>query len=161
MSTDNFSNSNLNNDNENNIRPPDKIKKEILIENEYNDEYYNENEDEELNMVINLSRNEFNKQKELNNKFEEEILNNYCEIYNKRKEIFNHLIIKLVRLSKYDTKIKAIYDMLEIIIDSYCSQSIEFQELDKNTYDNIFNLLNSIRIDKQCIEILKNIIIYK
>jgi len=148
------------NEYENEIRQPDKVIKEILIEEDFDENFYKkEIEEKELNMVINLSINEFNKQNELNIKFEEEILNNYCEIYNKRKEIFSHLIIKLVRLSNFDIKIKEIYEILEIIIDSYCSQSIEFTELDKNTFDSIFNLLYSIRIDKHCMEILKNIII--
>ena len=89
---------NLNN-NENNIidedsvRLPDKVKREKLIEDFSHDL---EENDEELNQAIYLSLNEIQKQDELNKKFEDDLINNYHQLFKERKKIFHHLIIELI-----------------------------------------------------------------
>jgi hypothetical protein len=143
---------------EDNIRLPDKVKREKLIE-DYSNDF--EESDEELKQAINLSKNEHKKQEELNKKFEEEIINSFHKLIEERKKIFSSLKIELIRLSKYDNEIKEIYEILEPIFESYCMQLIELIELDTITYNKIFNVLSTIRIDKDSIKMLKTIIINK
>jgi len=170
MSRDNSNNLNNydeNGENEKNIIEQDKIKREILIEDDryYEEDIYNgelkekEKEEEDINLALNLSINEFNKQNELNNKFEEELINNYQNLWNERKEIFQPLLLELIRLSNYDKEIKEIYEILEPIIESYCKQYFEILELDQIIFDKIFKVLSSIRINKNIIDILKTVII--
>jgi hypothetical protein len=147
----------FNNDN-NKVRSPDKVKREKLIDEfSYHDNL--EESDDEFNYAIHLSINEFQKQEELNKKFEDELINNYHNLIKERKEIFHPLLLELTRLSKYDKEIKEIYEILEPIIHSYCLQNIEFIDLDTITYTKIFKALSSLRTDKNSIEILKTIII--
>jgi hypothetical protein len=149
---------NINNEDEDKVRSPDKVKREKLIDEfSYND--LEESDDDEFNYAIHLSINEFQKQEELNKKFEDELINNYHNLIKERKEIFHPLLLELIRLSKYDKEIKEIYEILKPIIDSYCLQNIEFIDLDAITYTKIFNTLSSLRVDKNSIEILKTIII--
>ena len=145
---------NIHYENEDKVRSPDKVKREKLIED--NDL---EESDNELNYAINLSINEFQKQEELNKKFEDELINNYHNLIKERKEIFHPLLLELIKLSKYDIEIKEIYEIVEPIIEAYCIQYFEFTELDETTYDKIFKVLSSIRINKNSIEILKTILV--
>lgn len=140
------------------VRKPDSVKREKLIEENlpYSDE---EMENQEINQAIYLSINEINNQEELNKKFEEETINNYKKMVIERKAIFNSLLLELLRLSKYDKEIKDIYEILEPIIESYCYQYIEFIELELKTYEKIFKVLNTIRIEKKSIEKLKTLLI--
>jgi len=140
------------------VRKPDSVKREKLIEE--NIIYFDkEIENEEINKAIYLSIYEFKNQEVLNKKFEEETINNYKKIVIERNAIFNSLLLKLLRLSKYDKEIKEIYEILEPIIEFYCNQYIEFIELELKTYEKIFKVLNTIRIEKKSIEKLKTLLI--
>ena len=144
---------NIHDEDEDKVRSPDKVKREKLMDD------LEESDDDEFNYAIHLSINEFQKQEELNKKFEDELINNYHNLIKERKEIFHPLLLELIRLSKYDKEIKEIYEILKPIIHSYCLQNIEFIDFDAITYTKIFKTLSSIRTDKKSIEILKTIII--
>lgn len=144
---------------EDKVRSPDKVKREKLIDDfSYKDDL-EESDDDEFNYAIHLSINEFQKQEELNKKFEDELINNYHNLIKERKEIFHPLLLELIKLSKYDIEIKEIYEIVEPIIEAYCMQYFEFTELDETTYDKIFKVLSSIRINKNSIEILKTLLV--
>ena len=150
---------NDNNINEDKVRSPDKVKREKLIDDfSYKDDL-EERDDDEFNYAIHLSINEVQKQEELNKKFEDKLINNYHNLLKERKEIFHPLLLELIRLSKYDKEIKEIYEIVEPIIEAYCMQYFDFTELDETTYDQIFKVLSSIRINKNSIEILKTILV--
>jgi hypothetical protein len=117
------------------IRPPDKVKKERLIWQEEEFE-----EDILQNMVD----------------YEKEIQKYFVEEKMRRKEIFNVLLFKMKKISNYDKEVEEIYNIIEPIIESYCEQVIQYFEVDKVTYERIFNIVSSIRVDK---EPLKKIIL--
>jgi len=136
------------------IRPPDEVIRGQLIEDNKS------NDDKEIEEAIHLSLQELNKEKISQIKYEEEIMNNYTNEVNRRKEIFKEFLFHLNKISKFDEEIRAIYDIIEPIIESYCNQMIDKCELDKITYDKIFNTLKNIRNTKLVIEVLRTIIVF-
>jgi hypothetical protein len=146
------------NDFEDNIRPPDKIKREILIEDSVP---INEN-DIELNEALYLSLQEKSiedNNNKLNNLYEEKVKNEYITEVNKRKDVFYNLLFELNKLIKYDKEIKEIYEIIDPVIDAYCNQYIEYYEIDEITYEKIFKVIGTIRTTKNIIDSLKNILI--
>jgi hypothetical protein len=137
------------------VRPPDDIKSEQLIAYKRNDY------EREIDEAIYLSIQEFNQKININDEFEKELINKYFEENKKRKNLFSKLLFDLNKISKFDNEIKDIYEIIEPIIESYCSQFIETCEFDKNTYEKIFKILGKIRTDKNAIELLKTIILNK
>ena len=113
------------------IRPPDKVKKERLIWQEEEFE-----EDILQNMVD----------------YEKEIQKYFVEEKMRRKEIFNALLFKMKKISNYDKEVEDIYNIIEPIIESYCEQVIQYYEVDKVTYERIFNIVSSIRVEKEPLE---------
>ena len=150
-----------------NIRKPDEIKTEQLIPNEdtynssFNEIYDNDtiSNDFEINEAINLSLKDFNERKIMNEEYEKKLMDDFNEEINKRKLQFKELLININKLSKYDKEIKEVYDIIEPIIDAYCSINIDYCELDEETYKHIFKVLYSLRKNKESIEFLRNIII--
>jgi hypothetical protein len=135
------------------IRPPDQIKKEQLME-DTRSEY-----DREIEEAIYLSMQEVRDQEILNEKFEEEIINKYINGRNERREKFSDLLINMNKLFKFDKDIKELYNFLEPIIEAYCNYYIVNYEVDEKTYDKIFQVLGTIRINKNTLDILKEIIV--
>ena len=138
---------------EDNIRTPDEIIQDQLIQDTRSDF------EKQIDEAIHLSMKDINEQQIYNMKYEEEILQEYLNKTKKRKELFKDLLTNITKLSKYDKEVKNIYEIIEPIIDSYCGQAIENCELDGETYDKIFNVISKIRIDKSIIETLKTIIL--
>lgn len=136
-----------------NIRPPDEIIRECLIEG------IKSNDDKEIEEAIYMSLQEMNQQKINEIKYEEELINSYTNEVSIRKEIFKDFLFQMNKISKFDKEIREIYDIIDPIIESYCNQMIEICELDKITYDKIFNSLKDIRNNSSALEALGNIII--
>jgi len=146
------------NDYQGNIRPPDNIKREILIQ----DTLPIDENDIQLKEALYLSLQENSIQEninKLNNLYEEKIKNEYINELIKRKELFYTLLFEFNKLIKYDKEIKEIYEIIEPVIDAYCNQYIEYYEIDEITYDKIFKVIRTIRTNKNIIESLKNILI--
>jgi hypothetical protein len=138
---------------EDNIRPPDKVKVEKLVEDTRS------NYEKEIDDALYISMKEYKKQQECYDIYEEQIMEEYVNLCAKRKEIFEVFLFNLNRLIKYDKEIKEILDIIDPIIESYCNQYIEFVILDELTYDKIFNTLDKVRLNRQTFEILKTIIV--
>ncbi len=136
-----------------NIRPPDEIKVEQLLE-DTRSEY-----EKQIDEAMYLSFQEIKNQEELYKKYEEQLLRDYNDETNKRNEHFKKFIFDLNKLSKIDKEVKNIFNIIEPIIESYCLQYIQTCELDIETYEKIFKLLDKIRTDKSAVETLKTIII--
>jgi hypothetical protein len=131
-STDNIDN---NKNIEEYIRPPDKVKRERLIQPDpWDGEEFEED----------ILQNMLDYKKEIQKFFTEE---KDC-----RKKIFNSLLFKMKQLSNYDKEVEEIYNIIEPIIESYCEQVIQYYEVDKITYERIFNILSTIRINKEPLE---------
>lgn len=141
------------NNNEDNIRPPDEVVSEQLLEDD-RDEFQ-----KQIDEAIYLSMRETTQQYNINLQYEEQILKDYQTETNRRTEIFKDFLFNLNKVGKFDKDVREIYDILDPIIDSYCSQYIETCKLDEKTYDKIFNLLKKIRNNNQALDTLKTIIL--
>ena len=138
---------------EDNIRPPDKIIREQLIQDTRNEF------EKEIDEALYASIKEYNKQQQLHDNFEEQLMNDHLNTYIKRKEIFEAFILDLNKIIKYDKEIKEIFNIIQPIIDLYCNQNIEIIKLDEVTYDKIFIILGKTRVNKQGMDCLKTIIL--
>jgi len=147
-------NNNTNNDNnDNNLRVPDLVKKEQLLQ-DTRSEY-----EKQMDEALYLSIQDFKKQEEINEKYEEQIINEHARIISERKELFREILFDLNKLTRFDKDIKEIYEIIEPIIDYYCSQYINQYEIDSETYDRIFKVIGNVRTNKNNIELLKKLII--
>ena len=142
-----------NDNHDDNIRPPDEIINEQLLEDNRSDF------EKEIEKAAYLSKKEFEQLIQRENEYEKYVIQDYINLVNIVKTKFQPLLNDLKRLSKIDDELREIYDIIEPIIDSYCNQLLPFVEFDETTYNRIFKVLGSIRTDKKCIEELKKIII--
>lgn len=138
---------------EDNIRAPDEVVRETLLEDTRSDF------EKQIDEAMYLSMQEMNHQSEINRQYEEQLLNDYAKESKRRKEIFKGFLLNLNKIRKFDNEVREIYDILDPIIDSYCDQFIETCELDVETYDKIFDTLKKIRNDQQAFDTLKTIIL--
>ena len=139
--------------NDNNVRAPDKTKKEQLLQDNRS-EY-----DKQMDEAMYLSVQEFKKQEEVNQKYEEDLINEHNKITSERKNLFRGFLFDLNKLTRLDKDMKEIYEIIEPIIDYYCAQYINQCEIDSETYDRIFKVIGNVRTDKNAIELLKNILV--
>jgi len=135
------------------IRLPDEIKREQLIEN------IEDNYDRELSEALYISMQEVREHEIQNAKFEEEIISKYNSEMAKRREKFCDLLLNMNKLCKFDKAVKELYELIEPIIGAYCCDFIKYFEVDEETYNKIFKTLGTIRVNKNTLEILKTIII--
>jgi hypothetical protein len=136
-----------------NIRAPDEVKYERLVEDNRTDF------EKQMDEALYTSMEDFKKQQEIYDNYEEELKKEYLNEVIKRREKFKLFILDLNKLIKFDKEIKEIYNIIEPIIDNYCTQYIEICKIDIITYDKIFETLNKTRANKQGLEFLKTIII--
>ena len=135
---------------EENIRLPDEIKVERLIDYEIDDDIEN---------AISISLQELVEQQKNYQQYEEELINNHFIEMKKRKEIFTALLFNLNKCKKFDIEINEVYLIINPIIDSYCNQYIHACYVDEKIYDKIFTTLKKIRINTVALDTLKTIII--
>lgn len=138
---------------EDDIRPPDAVIRETLLEDNRSDF------EKQIDEAIYLSMEEMEKQCEINRQYEEKVLKDYETECERRNELFKAFTRNLIKISRIDKETREIYDILEPIIDSYCKQYIQTCELDVETYDKIFNTLKKIRNNQQVLDTLKTIIL--
>jgi len=136
------------------IRPPDIVKREQLVEEDNRSDF-----DREMEEALYLSMQEVREEEIKNHKFEEEIINSYLDKQNKRRELFRDLLINMNKVARFDKDVKEIYEILEPIIEAYCLDYIQFAEVDKETRDKVFNVLKTIRVNKNTLDILQTIIV--
>ena len=139
-----------------NIRIPDEVKKERLCQDNRSNF---EKEMEEMEEAIKCSLQEHEEIAKNYEDFEDKLINEYLLETNKRRDTFKSILFDLSKLIKYEQNIKEIYEIIEPIIDAYCSQYIQNYEIDEITYNRIFKVIGTIRTDKKNIELLKTIFI--
>lgn len=140
---------------EDNIRPPDQVVRETLLEDTRSDF------EKQIDEAIYLSIQEIDHQREINREYEEQLLKNFADETKRRIDLFKNFMTNMTKLSKFDREVREIYHILEPIIESYCDQYLNTCELDKGTYDKIFDTLKKIRNDQQALDTLKIIILRK
>jgi hypothetical protein len=135
------------------IRDPDSVFNEQLLED-------NRSEfDKQIDEALYVSLQESQHLNSLNIQYEEEIIRKFEKECVDRREKFTKFLLELNKLIRFDKDVKEIYQIIEPIIEAYCNQFIEICEFDEVTYNKIFKTLSTIRIDQNCIDLLKNIII--
>lgn len=142
-----------NNTQEDNIRVPDEIISEQLLQDTRSDF------EKETDEAVYISIQEINQQRLSNLQFEEKLLKDYADETKRRKEIFKEFLFNLNKIGKFDKEIREIYNILDPIIESYCDQCIQTCELDGETYNKIFGILKKIRNDQHAFDSLKTIIL--
>jgi len=143
------------------VRPPEPIQTIRLNDNNTNT---NTNsflsEEEQLNLILQQSINEFEIKSK---KKEEEQLNIIVNELNKRKTNCEPIIHKLKKLTKYDSNIQNqnIYIYVLDILEQYTSGYIEYKKINHNKYIQIYNVLKGIRFRNDEVDLLKKIFILK
>lgn len=141
-----------------NIRHADKVIKERLLEpiepiepmSTYDIEY---------EKAIFQSLNDMTCKEQMNQEYEESIITNYNIETNSKREMFTEFFDTLVRLSKYMNDVKEVFEIIDPIIESYILGYIHVYELDTITYEKIFRVLSSVRVNKETIHILQTILL--
>ena len=136
-----------------NIRPPDDTFNEQLIE-DTRCEF-----EKEIEEAMYISMQEINQQRDINRQYEEELVRDYTNETNRRKESFKEFLFTINKIGKFDNEVREIYNIIDPIIESYCGQFIQSCELDQETYNKILDTLKKIRNNQQYVDILKNIIL--
>ena len=136
-----------------NIRPPDEVVRETLLEDTRSDF------EKQMDEAMYLSMQEMKQQREINEQYEEQLLKNYADETKRRINLFKNFMANMTKLCKFDNEVREIYNILDPIIESYCGLYFETCELDGGTYDKIFDTLKKIRNDQQALDTLKTIIL--
>jgi hypothetical protein len=137
------------------IRKPDPIRREQLLQDTRSDY------EKQLEKVLQLSMQEYTEMQCFYENAEEKLLKEFNDEKNRREELFKPFLTKLTQLRRFDADNKTLYDILENIIEKYCLQQIEKNELDEETYNAIFAIIKNVRIDKTVFNLIQSIIIKK
>jgi hypothetical protein len=167
----NNENNDISNDNDNNIRPPDPVTNEQLLDND-NDNDYNYNYNYELiNQTVNqnitnttnydeLNYDETNYNDELNKALELS-KNEFKEVEDGRKNEFKSIKLKLNKILLFDRPNIFNYELILSIIELYEQNYInEYKSLNKE-FNDIFNVLKTIRLTNEESSSIKKIIVCK
>lgn len=138
------------------IRSPDEVIVEQLIDP--TEKTVPLTEEEETNMAILNSIQDFKITQKEQDEYEELLLNDFQKMKEEREQNVKTIMNTLKKLAKFDKQLAEILDLIDGIISAYCLGYIDNYELDKITYDKIFAELSTIRIDKSAIESFKEII---
>lgn len=138
------------------IRTPDEVIVEQLVEPI--EKTVSLTEEEETNMAILNSIQDFKVTQKEQDEYEELLLNDFQKMKEEREQKVKSIMKTLKKLSKFDENLAEIFDLVDGIITAYCLGYIDNYELDMITYDKIFAELSTIRIDKSDIESFKEII---
>jgi hypothetical protein len=144
-------NSNENEHNDEEIRPPDDIIRERLIDYNYS---YNNDYDYD-NIELEMAINESIKEQQEYEKKRLEML----EKTRLRVQTFKDVLFKIKKISMIDNKILKLYNIIEPIINSYCECKLDIYECDKDTYDTIFGTLKTIRLTESEYILFNNLFI--
>ena len=149
------------NNDENDVRPPDPTITEQLIEpdefsyNYYDDNYSNnfingyDNIDEILKQsLIDFEQNEDQKMNKLLMAKKQEIIEKYIIIKKKLQKIQGH-----------DITNKDIYETVISIIEMYEMEYLNKYMLDETSYNNIFKIIKTIRLTKEEFSLLETLIV--
>jgi hypothetical protein len=143
-----------------NIRTPDSIINEQLIQEQEQDLEMSYNKDIEEAIYLSFQETkQSNILNEENEKYEEQLIQQFQKETIERKKKFSQILFTMERLIKIDKEVNEVYEIIEPIIESYCNQMIEVCELDEKTYEKIFYIISKIRLNITNIDLLKTIIV--
>ena len=132
------------------IRSPDPVIKERLIEPIYNNDNYNfvSTSDADIDQILKQSLAEF----ELNEtqKVQEMIALERSTIAKKYTDIKQ----KLQKVQSFDATNKDTYSTVISIIELYEADFVDTYALDETSYNNVFKLLKTVRLTKEELDFL-------
>lgn len=143
----------MDNNNEDNVRPPDNVKIDRLIDNHFYNDSINHitnpilDTDYDFNKAIEISKNEFNSLQEQQQK--------------EREHKFIHIKTQLNKIILFDRPNLHYYELILSIIEMYEFSIINEYKTYETEYINIFKFLQTIRLPINEIENLKKIIVYE
>lgn len=135
------------------IRPPDKSIYEKLVDDDDISDF-----DKEMEQAIQISMKVLVDEDAMNRDYETKLLETYEKIRMERKEQCREILLDIGRLTRYDKDMREIYDIIDPILEYYCAQNIDFYELDIESYNRIFGLLDKLRTNQKNIEFLKTVL---
>jgi len=130
------------------IRPPDKVIKETLINNFYNNANANANaidDDDVLTTVLELSKLEF---EQANAEQDQLIINKIKEETKERIHQFKNIKQTIKKLLLYDKQKNNIYNTILSAIEMYEEGYIASYILTKKEYDDVVSIFKSIRLSQ-------------
>ena len=142
----------MNNNDEDNIRCPDHVKTEQLINNDFHNininPIWNNNKDYDINTALDISKKEFDSiQQQEENKTIELICNqSKQQEYEERQNKFNNVKIQLNKIILFDRHNLYYYELVLTIIEMYEFGALSEYKTNINDYTKIFNILKTIRI---------------
>ena len=127
--------------NDDNIRNPDPIKKDKLI-----DRPIELSEDDQLKQVLEFSENEYNNSQDINEKKFMESLMQESKV-----RINNSITIKqkLNKMLVFDKENKQVYETILSIIEFYIEGWITRYIMNKEEYNKTFQIVKTIRLTKE------------
>jgi hypothetical protein len=131
------------------IRSPDEVKRERLL---------NENVYDELEQALETSKNEF---KLMQEKEEEEFNALMYQLNKKRTTQFSTIKEKINKLCLIDKQYTRVYSNILSIIQLYEEGLIDYYYSDKEEFDKEFSILKTIRLTNEELTSLKQLIICK
>jgi len=145
------------NDDENDVRPPDPTIREQLIEpDEFSYNYYDDNlinEYDNIDEILKQSLIDFEEN-------EDQKMNKL--LMDKKQEIIEKYVIikkKLQKIQGHDVTNKDIYETVISIIEMYEMEYLNKYMLDEPSYNNIFKIIKTIRLTKEEFSLLETLIV--
>ena len=158
MSTNLHNNDNDNNDDD--IRTPDPIKKERLINNSLQSfkpfKSFKSLEDNQLNEILELSKNEFNNSQDI---YEKNIVDSLIQESKERSMQFTSIKQKLNKMLVFDKQNTHIYETILSVIEFYIEGYIRQYKSSKTEFEQIFYLIKTIRLTNEELKHLQNLIV--
>ena len=152
-------NTNENDYDNDNIRPPDPVRKERLVDYGDNNDFANynynylESTSDDIDRILKESLEEFELAEE--QKIQEMMA---IERSEKAKK-YTIIKEKLQKIQGHDLSNKDTYGTIISIIELYEADFIESYLLDETSYNNIFKLLKTIRLTKEDLDLLGSLIV--
>lgn len=153
-------NSDLNKELEDRIRAPDPVIKEQLCQPNYNANYNTEHDhtefaqtsDADIAIILKQSLEDYELAEE------QKVKDLIAAERNSRVEKYNNIKKRLQKVQGFDVKNKEIYNIVLTIFDLYETNLIDTYALDAASYNNVFKLLSTIRLTKEDLELLHELI---
>jgi hypothetical protein len=140
-----------------NIRPPDQVKIDRLIDDDNTMNPIIQNNNIDFDTVLELSKNEYNSLQEQEEQKAIELICNQTK--QERQNKFNNIKIQLNKIILFDRDHLDYYELVLSIIEMYELNVINEYKTYEKEYTTIFKLLKTIRLPNEEIENLKKIIL--
>lgn len=142
----------LKNNNNHNIRNPDPIKIDKLIDGNIEQLC----EDSQFYEILELSKNEFNNLQDIH---EKKVIESLIEESKERSIQFTNIKQKLNKMLVFDKKNRDVYENILSIIEFYIEGYITRYKSNSNEFKQIFDILKTIRLTNVELHHLENLII--